>query len=96
VPLPTLTLRGGDSVFVPPAEMFYVYGEVGAPNMYRLERGMTVEQAISRSGGITDKGSRRRIEIRRHEPDGSYVTRRGELVELVRADDVIRVKERIF
>ena len=95
-PLPTLTVKGGDSVYVPLAEQFYVYGAVHAPNMYRLERGMTVEQAITRCGGITDKGSRRRIEIRRKNDDGTYSTRSAELVELVRADDVIRVKERIF
>jgi polysaccharide export outer membrane protein len=95
-PLPTLTLKGGDSVFVPIADQVFVYGEVRAPNMYRLEPGMTVEQAIARSGGITDKGSRRRIEIRRKADDGNYVTRSVQLVELVKADDVIRVKERIF
>lgn len=95
-PLPTLTVKGGDSIYVPIAEQFYVYGAVHSPNMYRLERGMTVEQAITRCGGITDKGSRRRIEIRRKNDDGSYSTRSAELVELVKADDVIRVKERIF
>jgi protein involved in polysaccharide export with SLBB domain len=57
------TLHGGDSVFVPQADQFYVYGEVQAPNMYRLEPGMTVEQALSRSGGVTARGSRKRIEI---------------------------------
>jgi polysaccharide export outer membrane protein len=96
VALPATTLRGGDSVFVPQADQFYVYGEVASPNMYRLEPGMTVEQALSRSGGVTARGSRKRIEIRRRESDGSYVTRAGELAELVHADDVIRVKERIF
>jgi polysaccharide export outer membrane protein len=96
VPLPAATLHGGDSVFVPQAEQFYVYGEVQAPNMYRLEPGMTVEQALSRSGGVTARGSRKRIEIRRRESDGTTVARPGELAELVRPDDVIRVKERIF
>ena len=95
VPLPSTTLRGGDSVFVPQADHFYVYGEVQSPNMYRLEPGMTVEQAISRSGGVTARGSRKRIELRRREGE-AYVTRAGELAELVRADDVIRIKERIF
>jgi polysaccharide export outer membrane protein len=96
VPLPEQTLHGGDSVFVPVAEQFYVYGEVQAPNMYRLEPGMTLEQALSRSGGVTARGSRKRIEIRRRGADGNYETHAGELAELVRADDVIRVKERIF
>src|SRR5258706_10887308 len=96
VPLPKLSVHGGDSIFVPPAEQFYVYGEVHAPNMYRLEPGMTGEQALSRSGGITDKGSRRRIELRRRASDGTYATRSVELAEAVQADDVIRVKGRIF
>lgn len=96
VPLPTLGLRGGDTVFVPPAEQYYVYGEVASPNMYRLEPGMTVVQALSRSGGITARGSSRRIEIRRHRPDGSDVVRSAGLADPVLADDVIRVKERIF
>lgn len=96
MPLPTLTLRGGDSLYVPPAEQFYINGEVHAPNMYRLEPGMTVAQAISRGGGVTPRGSSSRIEIRRRKPDGTYVTRDGELGDAVQANDVIRVKERIF
>jgi polysaccharide export outer membrane protein len=95
-PVPTLTLRGGDSLFVPPAEQFYIYGEVKAPNMYRLEPGMTVVHALSRSGGITPRGSSSRIEIRRRKPDGSYTTSSADLGDVLQADDVIRVKERIF
>lgn len=95
-PLPTLRLRGGDSLFVPPAEQFYIHGEVKAPNMYRLETGMTVVQAISRGGGITPRGSSSRIEIRHRKPDGTYVTRDGKPNDIVQADDVILVKERFF
>ena len=95
-PVPTLTLKGGDSIFVPPADQFYVDGEVNSPNMYRLEPGMTVAQAMSRGGGITPRGSSRRIEIKRRNPDGSYLTRDGNLSDAVQANDVIRVKERFF
>lgn len=94
--VPTLTLRGGDSLFVPPAEQFYIHGEVRAPNMYRLEPGMTVVQAISRGGGVTPRGSDSRIEIKRRRPDGSYATSSAELGDTLQADDVIRIKERIF
>src|SRR5262249_20077127 len=68
--LKVLTLQGGDSVFVPPAEQFYIYGEVQSPNMYRLEPDMTVLQAISRSGGLTKVGSSSRIEIKRRDEAG--------------------------
>lgn len=94
--VPTLALRGGDSLFVPPADQFYIYGEVKAPNMYRLEPGMTVVQAISRGGGITPRGSERRIEIKRRRSDGSYVTTDADLGDPLMPDDVIRIKERIF
>jgi polysaccharide export outer membrane protein len=96
MPLPMLTVRGGDSIFVPPAEQFYVTGEVRLPSMYRLEPGMTVMQAISRGGGITPRGSSRRIEIRRQNPDGSYAMRSVQLNDRVEANDVIRVKESFF
>lgn len=96
LPLPTLRLRGGDSIFVPPSEQFYIHGEVKAPNMYRLETGMTVVQAISRGGGITPRGSSSRIEIRHRRPDGTYVTRTANPNDTVQADDVILVKERFF
>ncbi|HEX5756306.1 MAG TPA: SLBB domain-containing protein [Arenimonas sp.] len=96
IALPTLALQSGDAVFVPVAEQFYVYGEVNAPNMYRLEAGMTVVQALSRGGGISPRGSSRRIEIRRPMADGSYRVQSADLADLVQADDVIRVKERIF
>lgn len=96
LPVPTLALRGGDSLFVPPAEQFYILGEVKAPNMYRLEPGMTVVQAISRGGGITPRGSSSRVEIKRRKADGSYVTGSATLGDRLQADDVVRVKERIF
>lgn len=89
-------LKGGDTVFVPRAEQYYVYGEVQTPNMYRLQHGTTVLQAITRSGGLTPRGSQRRIEIKRRQEDGSYKTLDAELTDTVKADDVIRVKERIF
>lgn len=95
-PLPTLTLRGGDSLYVPVASQFYIYGEIKAPNMYRLEPGMTVVQAISRGGGITPRGSDSRIEIKRRQPDGTYVNRSADLGDELQPDDVVRVKERLF
>jgi polysaccharide export outer membrane protein len=94
--LPTLILRGGDVVYVPRASQFYIYGEVRSPNMYRLEPGMTVLQAISRGGGVTERGSDSRIEIKRRMPDGTYTTIHPTPTDNLQANDVVRVKERIF
>jgi polysaccharide export outer membrane protein len=94
--IPTQALHGGDSIFVPRAEQFYIYGEVTTPNKYRLEPDMTVVEAISRAGGITPRGSERRIDIKRRTPNGTYINIKAKLSELVQPDDVIHVKESIF
>jgi polysaccharide biosynthesis/export protein len=91
----TQSLQGGDSILVPKVEQFYLYGEVAQPNVYRLDPGMTIEQAIVRAGGITLRGSRSRIEVKRHGPSGD-VTSKGKLEDPIHPDDVIRVKESIF
>ena len=90
------TLQGGDSVFVPLADKFSISGEVHAPAVYRLDSGMTVLQAIARAGGITDKGSTSRVQIKRKTPNGDYVVVSGKPGEKIQPDDVIIVKERIF
>jgi polysaccharide export outer membrane protein len=94
--LSTLTLQAGDSVVVPHADQYYIYGEVKAPNMYRLEPKMTVIQAIAQAGGITPRGSDRRIDIKRPGKDGKYTIVHAKADDLVEPDDVIRVKESIF
>ena len=56
-------LQEGDTVFVPRAERFYVTGQVRSPGAYTYERGLTVLQAISLAGGLSDRGSARGIKI---------------------------------
>jgi polysaccharide export outer membrane protein len=90
------SLRAGDSINVPRAEHYYVYGEVAAPNMYKLETGMTVIQAITRAGGITLRGSEHRIEITRTAADGSRKVLHAKPNDPVQANDVVRVKESLF
>ncbi len=95
--LQLITIRSGDSVFVPPAEQFYIYGEVQAPNMYRLEPDMTVLQAIVRGGGLTKYATNNnRIEIKRRGTDGNVTKLKATVTERVKADDVIYVKESLF
>ena len=94
--LPAMSLQGGDSVFVPKAEQFSIYGEVATPGRYRVEPAMTVIEAIAKSGGITIRGSQRRVEIKRKLANGDYSTVKAKLGDLVQPDDVIQVKESIF
>lgn len=94
--MPEQALRGGDSVFVPRADQFFILGEVQKPAMYKLEPNMTVEQAISVAGGITAKGSERRVEIKRSGKNGADTSIKARSGDLVQPGDVIRVKESIF
>jgi polysaccharide export outer membrane protein len=94
--VPSFDLQGGDSLFVPKAEQFSIFGEVATPGRYRVEAGMTVIEAIARAGGITLRGSSHRIEIKRKLANGNYSTSKAKIGDLVQPDDVIQVKESIF
>jgi polysaccharide biosynthesis/export protein len=94
--VPVIALKGGDSVFVPKAEQFSIYGEVTTPGRYRVEPNMTVIEAIAKAGGITLRGSSRRVEIKRKLPNGNYSNVKAKFGDLVQPDDVIQVKESIF
>jgi polysaccharide export outer membrane protein len=90
------TLKGGDTVYVDRAPVFYIYGEVMRSGAYPVTPKLTVMQAISVGGGITPRGSDRRVKLRRAGPDGKVVERDANLQDVVKADDVIFVKESIF
>jgi polysaccharide export outer membrane protein len=89
-------LQGGDTIHVDRAPVFYIYGEVTRAGAYRLEPGLTVMQAISLGGGITPRGSDRRLKLRRAGADGKIVESDASLRDAVKADDVIYVKESLF
>ncbi len=90
------TLQGGDTVQVERAPVFYIYGEVMRAGAYRLEPQMTVMQAISVGGGITPRGSDRRLKLRRPGADGRVAEKDASLQDVVKAGDVIYVKESLF
>jgi polysaccharide biosynthesis/export protein len=50
-----IIVQPGDVVYVPPADVFYVAGEVTAPGQFRLRQGITLRQAISLAGGTLFK-----------------------------------------
>lgn len=60
-----ILIREGETIFVPRAEKFYVSGYVRSPGAYIYERGMTVLQALTLAGGVSDKGSTRGIKAQR-------------------------------
>jgi polysaccharide biosynthesis/export protein len=91
-----IELRGGDTLFVNRSPMFYIYGQVQRPGGYRLEKGMTVMQALADGGGMTGKGTSRGIVLHRRDASGKVKESGTSLDEDVRDQDVIYVKESVF
>lgn len=91
-----ITLQGGDVIYVHRAPVFYIYGEAQRPGSFRIERGMTVMQALAQGGGPTVRGSQYRLRLHRRDASGSVVQTTPELDQPIQADDVIYVKESIF
>jgi polysaccharide biosynthesis/export protein len=89
-------LKGGDTVNVERAPVFYIYGEVTRGGAYPITPDMTVMQAIAAGGGITPRGSDRRLKLRRPTGDGKLVETDAKLNDRIKADDVIFVKEALF
>jgi polysaccharide export outer membrane protein len=91
-----MRLENGDVVYVKRAPQFYLYGEVQHAGAYRLQPQMTVMQAISVGGGLTPRGTLRGLQVQRRTPDGQVRTAGVHQTDVVQADDVILVRERLF
>ncbi len=91
-----MTVAGGDVIYVHRAPLFYVYGEVQRPGAFRVERGMTVMQALAQGGGPTVRGSEDRLRLHRRDASGAVVKSSPELSDPIRPDDVLYVRESIF
>jgi len=90
-----ITLQDGDIVNVPVAQRFFISGFVKNTGYYVLDLGTTVSQAIVLAGGLTDRGSDRRIKIGRL-VNGKMVDISAELTDKVLANDEIKIPSRIF
>jgi polysaccharide biosynthesis/export protein len=89
-------VASGDVIYVPPAPVFYIYGEVQRPGSFRIERGMTVQQALAQGGGVTPRGTERGLRINRRGPDGTVSELSAELTDPVQPNDVLYVRESLF
>lgn len=91
-----LVVQANDVIYVERAPRFYIYGEVQRPGTYRIERAMTVVQALSTGGGLTARGTERGVRIKRRGPDGRLQELDAKHEDLIQPDDVIYVKESLF
>ena len=89
-------VAGGDVIYVYRMPLFYIYGEVQRPGSSRIERGMTVRQALAQSGGPTVRGTERRLRLYRRGAAGGIEQTTPNLNDMVRPDDVLYVNESLF
>lgn len=91
-----IVVAAGDVIYVHRQPQFYIYGEVQRPGSYRLERAMTVRQALAQGGGPTARGTARGLRIHRRTADTKMETVTPELDAPVVADDVLFVLESLL
>jgi polysaccharide export outer membrane protein len=90
-----IELRDGDQIYVPRAELVYVFGQVKNPGSYGIQKETTVLQALSLAGGVTPNGAMGRIEIVRI-VKGKTQNVKAKLTDVVQPGDTIKVPERYF
>ncbi len=95
-PADDIILKGGDTVYVHRAPVYYIYGEAQRPGSFRVERGMTVMQALAQGGGPTGRGTENKLRLHRKAADGSIEQIVPKLTDPVLPNDVIYVNERLF
>ncbi len=85
-------LRDGDTLFVPDADQFFIYGQIARPGTFPILPGMTVREALAIAGGVTATGSANKVGLIHA---GGKETD-AELSQKLQKNDVIIVKERLF
>ncbi|HUP08735.1 MAG TPA: SLBB domain-containing protein, partial [Caldimonas sp.] len=89
-------VENGDIIYVDRAPQAYIYGEVQRPGAMRIERGMTLLQALANAGGVTARGTEKGIRVTRRDDKGMVHVSEMKMNDLVERDDVIYVKESLF
>jgi len=91
-----IQLQDGDLINVPKAQTFYITGQIRNPGSLVWDPGMTVQQAVALAGGLTERGSDRRIKADRFGPDGKVSEVSLNLEDKVQPNDTIKISSRIF
>ena len=105
VDMPALLARGqgedpivsnGDVIFVDRMPTIYIYGEVQRPGALRLERDMSVMQALAAGGGLTLRGTEKGLRVHRKASDGKLLASQPALDDRLQDGDVLFVRESLF
>jgi polysaccharide export outer membrane protein len=91
-----IIVENSDDIYVEEASVYYLAGYVNKPGEYPLTRKISVHQALVAGGGIADLGSVWGLQVKRRQPDGSFVAGPISLDDEVQPSDIILVPERLF
>ena len=91
-----MLVLNGDVVYVQRAPIAYIYGEVQRPGPMRIERGLTVMQALATGGGLSPRGTERGLRLHRKGPDGKLQVLQPAMDDTLRDGDVVYVRESVF
>jgi polysaccharide export outer membrane protein len=91
-----LLVLNGDVVWVDRQPLVYIYGEVQRPGPMRLERGMTLMQALATGGGLTQRGTEKGIRVHRKAADGTINVMQAVMDARMEDGDVVYVRESLF
>lgn len=91
-----VVVQNGDVIYVERAPVVYIYGEVQRPGSLRLERDMTVMQALASGGGLNLRGTEKGMRVHRKGADGKLQVLTPSLDDQLREGDVVYVKESLF
>lgn len=86
----------GDVLYVPKAPQVYVYGEVQRPGMYKIDKNMTVMQAIAKAGGLTIRGTQRSVKLHRKDERNEVIKQTPNLSSLLQDEDVLYIEESLL
>ena len=91
-----IVVAPGDTVWVDRAPQIYMYGEIQHPGAMRLERGMTVMQAVAAGGGATPRGTLKGLKVTRRGADGKMQTLEPSMEDTLKDGDVVFIRESLF
>ena len=91
-----IVVMPGDTIWVDRAPQIYLYGEIQHTGAMRLERGMTVMQAVAAAGGATPRGTLKGLKISRRGPDGRIQTIEPSMEDTLKDGDVMHIRESLF
>jgi polysaccharide export outer membrane protein len=91
-----IVMMPGDTIWVDRAPQIYMYGEIQHPGVVRLERGMTVMQAVAAGGGATPRGTLKGLKVTRRGADGKMQTLEPSMEDTLKDGDVVFIRESLF